>query len=71
MSRQWFYTRDNERQGPVSAAELKQLAATGNLSRLDLVWAEGMGDWKPAGRMKGQPCDPGTDGGSASGGPGS
>jgi hypothetical protein len=53
MSRQWFYTQDNERQGPVSAAELKQLAATGKLSRQDLVWAEGMGDWKPAGRMKG------------------
>jgi len=53
MSRQWFYTQANKRQGPVSAAELKQLAATGKLSRHDLVWAEGMGDWKPAGRMKG------------------
>ncbi len=53
MARQWFYTHDNEQQGPVSAAELKELAARGKLSRQDLVWAEGMSEWKPAGRMKG------------------
>jgi len=53
MARQWFYTHDSEQQGPVSAAELKELAAAGKLSRQDLVWAEGMSEWKPAGRMKG------------------
>ncbi len=53
MARQWFYTHDSEQQGPVSAAELKELAARGKLSRQDLVWAEGMSEWKPAGRMKG------------------
>ena len=64
MARQWFYTHDSEQQGPVSAAELKELAAAGKLSRQDLVWAEGMSEWKPAGRMKGLFTE--DDAGSAS-----
>jgi len=50
---EWFYARDNRQQGPVSALELKQLAQTGQLKPDDLVWREGMGDWLPAGKVKG------------------
>lgn len=50
---EWFFARDNKQQGPVSAAELKQLAQTGQLRQEDLVWREGMADWLPAGKVKG------------------
>lgn len=45
---QWYYTRGGERQGPVERAELDSLARGGVLSPDDLVWSEGMADWKPA-----------------------
>lgn len=48
MASEWLYSRDGEDFGPVSSAELKQLAVTGKLLRTDLLWKEGMADWKPA-----------------------
>jgi len=53
MASQWFYTQDEERMGPVSSEELKQLAESGELTADDLVWKEGMADWKPASQLKG------------------
>ncbi len=49
----WFYTRASKRFGPVSAAELKQLADHGELAAEELVWREGMEQWVPARRVKG------------------
>jgi|GEM_PF-3027265 len=49
----WFYSIDGRQQGPVSFAELKRLAHTFQLSGYDLVWKEGMRDWKPAGDIDG------------------
>ena len=53
MSAEWHYTKDGQRHGPVSAAELKALAKSGDLSPDDMVWKEGMAGWKPAGSLKG------------------
>lgn len=53
MANQWFYTADEERKGPVSADDLKQLAEAGKLSPSDFVWKEGMDDWRPASQVKG------------------
>jgi len=50
---EWFYAKDNKQLGPVSAAELKQLADAGTLRPDDLVWREGMDDWQPARKIKG------------------
>ncbi len=50
---EWFYTRGSKRFGPVSAAELKQLADHGELAAEELVWREGMEQWVPARRVKG------------------
>jgi hypothetical protein len=48
----WFYTREGERCGPVTLAELRLKATEGGLNpRLDLVWTQGMTDWKPAGEI--------------------
>ncbi len=48
MASEWHYSRDGETYGPVSSADLKKLAATGKLLRTDLLWKDGMADWKPA-----------------------
>jgi len=53
VSQEWYYAVDGDRQGPVSAAELKKLADAGNLKAGDLVWKEGMADWAPAKSIKG------------------
>jgi hypothetical protein len=52
MASEWHYSRDGEDFGPVSSAELKQLAATGKLLRTDVLWKEGMTEWKPAGEFR-------------------
>ena len=42
MAGQWYFASDRERAGPFSAAELKQLAASGKLRSTDTVWKEGV-----------------------------
>ena len=50
---QWWYAVDGQQQGPVSSAELKQLADSGQLKPTDLVWQEGQADWAPASNVRG------------------
>jgi GYF domain 2 len=50
---QWWYARGDDQLGPVSPADLRRLAAGGNLAPADLVWREGMAEWAPAARIKG------------------
>jgi uncharacterized membrane protein YhaH (DUF805 family) len=50
----WFYTREGEKIGPVTLAELRVKAQEGGLNpRLDMVWCAGMTDWKAAGEIDG------------------
>ena len=41
MARQWFYSHKGQNFGPVSARQLKYLAATGGLQPEDLIWPDG------------------------------
>lgn len=50
---QWFYAKDNQKCGPVDTAELKRLAANGELTPGDLIWKDGLKDWVPASKGKG------------------
>src|SRR5580704_11267203 len=50
---QWWYARGDDQLGPVSPADLRRLAAAGNLAPADLVWREGLAEWAPAARIKG------------------
>jgi hypothetical protein len=52
MSAQWFYTKNGQRMGPVTDAELKQLAASGTILPTDQIWKEGMSAWTNAGNIK-------------------
>ena len=49
----WYYSKNDEKIGPISSAELKKIASEGQLLPTDLVWREGMEDWKPASNIKG------------------
>lgn len=53
MSQGWYYKLDGEERGPVPAAELKRLAATGKLGPDALVRREDMTKWMSAGQVKG------------------
>ena len=50
---EWYHARGNKQMGPVSAAELKRLAAAGDLHPDDLVWREGLNEWAPAKSVRG------------------
>jgi tetratricopeptide (TPR) repeat protein len=52
MAQEWYYSKDGERQGPVTPQQLKQLAASGDLQPTDLIWKEGMDDWVQASKVK-------------------
>ena len=50
---EWYYTRDNERLGPVTMEQLMQLASTNKLGGTDLIWKDGMPSWAPANSVLG------------------
>ncbi|MFO0968856.1 MAG: DUF4339 domain-containing protein [Gemmataceae bacterium] len=50
---QWFYTRQRRRIGPVSSAQLRELAARGLLAPTDMLLREGQAKWVPAAKVKG------------------
>jgi hypothetical protein len=50
----WHYTLNGERFGPVSLSDLHLAVAESKLNpRLDMVWRQGMEDWKPSGEIDG------------------
>lgn len=50
----WFYTREGERIGPITFSDLQIKAKESGLNpRLDMVWTQGMAEWKPAGEIEG------------------
>lgn len=52
-SKRYFYAADGQRRGPVTCDELRRLAASGKLSRSDMVWQEGEEKGKPASWVQG------------------
>ena len=53
MASEWYYTTNKQQMGPVTWAELHELAASGILKPHDLVWSEGMDEWVKAIHQKG------------------
>jgi len=45
---QWWYAMSGERFGPVEEADLRAKLISVEVQPTDLVWTEGMADWKPA-----------------------
>ncbi|GEM_PF-6335313 len=53
MAVEWYYAIDNKSYGPVTAAQLKEMAERGQLKPTDLVWRTGLATWVPAQKVKG------------------
>lgn len=53
MADDWYYSIGGQKSGPVSAAQLKGLAESGDLKPTDLVWRDGMGQWAVAKAVRG------------------
>jgi hypothetical protein len=47
----WYFSQGGAQQGPVPLAQLKQMAAAGQVRPMDLVWQAGMPQWTPAGNV--------------------
>lgn len=53
-SAQWFYTKEGKGKiGPFSPTELRARAKSGELASTDMVWKQGMAQWRAAGTIKG------------------
>ncbi|MGC4005819.1 MAG: GYF domain-containing protein [Pirellulales bacterium] len=49
MSAQWYLNRKDHGQfGPYDDAQLRELAQSNRIAPEDLVWRDGMAEWKPA-----------------------
>lgn len=48
MAKDWFYSKNGQRLGPVSESILRSLVAGNEISTCDLVWTDGMKEWKEA-----------------------
>ena len=46
---EWYYAKHGKQEGPVDEATLKGKVQSGEVAPTDLVWKEGMAEWKPAG----------------------
>lgn len=53
MAAEWYYEDRGNREGPVSAAALKQLADAGQIRPGTRVWRKGMAQWAEARAIKG------------------
>lgn len=52
-NQEWYYSKGEQKLGPVSPSELKQLANTGALNTTDLIWKSEWTDWRKAESLKG------------------
>lgn len=50
---EWYYAKDGKQEGPVSAAQLRQLASAGKLEPTDMVFKIGSKDWVEAATVSG------------------
>jgi hypothetical protein len=56
--RQWYYSRDGQRFGPLKEGEVHQAIVRGEIRTWDQVWTEGMAGWTAASNRF--PFPPGT-----------
>jgi len=54
----WYYAEAGEQRGPITDAELSDLAKAGAIRDATLVWREGMASWQPYGLVKGPAGEP-------------
>ena len=53
MATEWHYTHGDAKHGPVTSAQLKQLASAGQLQPSDLIWKAGLPECTEARKLNG------------------
>ena len=53
MTAEWHVSIDGSQRGPLTAEQIRSLAASGQLKPTDHIWKEGMGEWASASSIKG------------------
>ena len=53
MAGEWYYAKGKQKHGPFTEAQLKELAASGDLLPTDMVWKPGMQAWTKASSLEG------------------
>lgn len=48
---EWYYAKHGKQEGPVDLATLQGKLQSGEIAATDLIWKEGMPEWKPAGEV--------------------
>lgn len=64
MAQDWYVIAGGQQVGPISAQQMRDMAASGQLQPTDTVWKEGMPNWVPAKSVKGLPFASGGAGGA-------
>jgi hypothetical protein len=44
---EWYLARSGQQYGPLSDAEMRKFVELGHLRPTDLVWRQGLPDWRP------------------------
>lgn len=47
----WYYSKNGVQLGPIAEEELVAKSRSGEVSATDLIWKEGMTDWRPLGEV--------------------
>lgn len=53
MAEEWYVGSNGQQSGPFTLHQLRQMAASGQLSKTDLIWKEGLAHWVPCSAVKG------------------
>lgn len=53
MADEWYYIKGGNKLGPVTTSRLRDMATSGQLLLDDLVWKQGLSEWKPARQITG------------------
>jgi GYF domain 2 len=53
MASEWYIARDGNKVGPLSSAQLRELAKTGQLKPADMLWKKGKEKWVTASTING------------------
>ena len=53
MADDWYVGKGGQQSGPFAPTQLRQMAASGQLSPGDLLWKDGLPNWVPASSIKG------------------
>jgi uncharacterized RDD family membrane protein YckC len=53
MAEEWYVGSNGQQSGPFTLQQLRQMAASGQLSKTDLIWKQGLASWVACSSVKG------------------